>query len=263
MAKEFKMPTESMPPKGGLSDQSILMYGMPKIGKSTFASSFPGALFLPFEPGLNHLDHYQLPTEGIIDNWDEMLQACKVIASGDHPFKTIIIDTVDLCYQACADHVCRQRGVEYTGDIAHGKGWTLVANEFMRVVKKLAGLPYGLILVSHAKTRTVTDQGIERDVVQTTLTESARKVLVGMVDMILFVDVDEVVDEGGGSHYRRVLRTKPSKRYDAGDRTGRLPNVIEIDKNDPFKNFADAWERGATTVKAKNTKKAPEKKESK
>lgn len=252
MAKEMKIPTATTKPKGALEDQSILLYGMPKIGKSTMAASFPGAVFLPFEPGLNHLEHFQIPTEGIIESWEEFLQAAALLAGGEHDFKTVVIDTVDIAYALCAEHVCSKRGVEYTGDMAHGKGWALVAAEFMRVIRKLAGLPYGLVLISHAKVRTVEVNGIEREHVTTTLTESARKVLAGLVDMILYVDVDEVNDEGGGTRYRRVLRTKPSKRFDAGDRTGRLPAVIEMEKSDPFSNFIAAWDEGAPGNKAKS-----------
>lgn len=259
MAKEMSLPSASTAPKGDLTDQSILIYGMPKIGKSTLAASFPGALFIPFEPGLNHLDHFQIPTEGIIESWPEFLEACAIVSRNpDSRFKTIVIDTVDLCYQLCSDHVCKQRGVEYVGDIPHGKGWTLVANEFMRVLKKLAALPYGLVLISHAKTRTVTENGIERDVIQTTLTESARKLLTGMVDMILYVDVDEVIEEGGGTKYRRVIRTKPNRRFDAGDRTGRLPREIIMEQHAPFAGFQAAWEAGSKTAKRNDAPAAEE-----
>ena len=60
-------PTAKTPPKCSLSDVSILLYGPSKIGKSTFASQAPDAIFLATEPGLNALEVYQQP----IRNWGE------------------------------------------------------------------------------------------------------------------------------------------------------------------------------------------------
>lgn len=260
MPKQITMPTAPLEPTGDLRDRSILLYGMPKIGKSTFAASFPGALFLPCEPGLNDLLHHQIPSEGIIESWDEMLQAAALIAKGDHPFKTVVIDTIDEAYRMCSEHVCRQRGVEFVGDLPRGKGYGMVNNEFMRVIRKLAGLPYGLILISHAKTRTVEVDGVERDVVGTTLSDSPKKLIDGFVDMILFADVEEETDkEGGGKVYRRVLRTKPSKKFSAGDRTGRLPATIIMDPSDPFAGFKEAWDAGAASRNQSKKSSAPTK----
>jgi hypothetical protein len=264
MAKNIVMPTKPLLPTGDLQDRSILIYGMPKIGKSTFAASFPGALFLPCEPGLNDLEHYQIPDEGIIESWDELLQAAALIAKGGHDYKTVIVDTVDEAYRMCAEHVCQQRGVEYTGDLPRGKGYAMVNGEFMRVIKKLAGLPQGLILISHAKTRTVEVDGIERDVVGTTLSDSPKKLIDGFVDMILYCDVEEVTGDGGEKIFKRVLRTKPSKKFSAGDRTGRLPQTVVIDQDNPFSGFEKAWAAGAADDSSKkNDNSAPTTKEKK
>ena len=49
------LPTAKTPAKRSLSDVSILLYGPSKIGKSTFASQAPNAIFIATEPGLNAL----------------------------------------------------------------------------------------------------------------------------------------------------------------------------------------------------------------
>ena len=73
------------------------------------------------------------------------------IAEGGHPFKTIIIDTIDNAYKFCTDYVLKKAGKEHESDLAYGKGYAIVNNEFQRVLTKLAFLPYGLFLISHAK----------------------------------------------------------------------------------------------------------------
>ena len=48
------LPTTKTKPTTDLAKQSILLYGVPKLGKSSFASQFPEARFFECEPGLNH-----------------------------------------------------------------------------------------------------------------------------------------------------------------------------------------------------------------
>jgi hypothetical protein len=232
-----------------LSSVTILVYGKPKIGKSTFAAQFPGALFLPTEPGLNHLEVYQAPADGTgIKNWDHFIAVMTEIARGGHPFKTLIVDTIDNLHKMCAEHVCKTRGVEYAGDMPHAKGWALVANEFERVIRRIAQLPYGLVMISHATDReTETPKGTVLRTVPT-LSEGARKSVAGLVDMILYCDVEAVADTDGSTKFKRVIRTKPATNYDAGDRTGTLPPTIDLS----FGSFFEAWEAGQAAKAAKS-----------
>jgi len=96
------LPTTKTHPKQDLADLTVLIYGRSKIGKSTWCSQSEGALFLATEPGLNALDVFQVP----ISSWDDLLAACGDIAEGKHPFKTIIIDTVDNAYRMCSEYIC-------------------------------------------------------------------------------------------------------------------------------------------------------------
>jgi hypothetical protein len=91
------LPTAKTPPKGDLADLSVLVYGRPKAGKSSFCAQADGALFLATEAGLNHLEAYQVP----ITCWEELLEACAEIAKGEHDFRTVILDTVDNAYRFC------------------------------------------------------------------------------------------------------------------------------------------------------------------
>ena len=128
------LPTEASKPVTELGKQTILLYGSPKLGKSSFASKAPGSLFFECEPGLNHLEVFKVPTY----SWEAFLEACKLVAKGDHNFKTIVIDTVDNAFKMCSDYVCAKHGIEYEGDMGHGKGWALVKNEWHRVLTRLA-----------------------------------------------------------------------------------------------------------------------------
>ena len=218
------LPTKPTPRSTDLSSKTTLIYGQPKIGKSSFASHFPGALFLECEPGLSELEIYKVPTY----SWPEFLAACKLVAAGDHPFKTIVIDTADNAFKFCSEHICAKHNVEYEGDLPHGKGWAFVKNEWHRVLTRLASLPCGLVLISHATSKTIETRTGEHIKTQPSLPDRARNVVLGLVDMILYCDTACRKDAEGNLVTERVIRTKPHPTYEAGDRTGRLPEVLPL-----------------------------------
>ena len=236
------LPNKTTPKKENLADLTVLAYGRSKIGKSNWCSHSEGALFLATEPGLNALDVYQVP----IQSWDQLLATGSEIAEGKHSFKTIIIDTIDNAYRMCAEHVCAKFKIEHESDLGYGKGWALINNEFHRVLTKLAFLPYGLFLVSHSVEREIETRTGKYTRIVPTLPDKARKIVLGMVDLILYCDLEAVTDEEGKTSYRRVMRTKPSPHYEAGDRTGRLPETIDLD----FATFTEAFNRPAAQGKA-------------
>jgi hypothetical protein len=69
-----------------------------------------------------------------------------------------------------------------------------------------------------------------------------------MADMVLFCDLEVVAGDNGEQSMRRVIRTKPSLYYEAGDRTGRLPETLELD----FGKFRESY--NAATVAAPTVK---------
>lgn len=216
------IPTEKTKKAQALGDQVITLYGMPKIGKSTFASQFPNALFAATEPGLNHIEVYQVPVNG----WTDFTKLCAVLASKPLQVETLVIDTVDILYEQCKAHVCGLAGIQHPSDLTYGKGFSMVNSEFRRVLAKLGTLrtandgKMGLVLISHAREIEEDTRTGKRMRWSPSLPGSARNIVESMSDLLLFADVD-----GDSS---RVLRTKPSPRWVAGDRTGKLPETMPL-----------------------------------
>ena len=227
------LPTQRTKPVAEVTKQTILLYGPPKIGKSGMASQFPDAIFFECEPGLNHLEVFKVPTY----TWESFLETCKLVAAGNHQFKTIVIDTADNAFKFCSDFVCAKHSIEYEGDMGHGKGWALVKNEWHRVLTRLASLPYGLILISHAQDKMIETRTGEYTKTVPSLPDRARNVVLGLVDMILYCEAIPRRDATNNIIVDRVMRTKPHPTYEAGDRTGRLPDVLPLD----YEAFAKAY----------------------
>jgi hypothetical protein len=241
------LPTTKTKPKSSLSDLTALVYGPSKIGKSTWCSHADKAIFLATEPGLNALEVFQSP----ITCWEDLLKACAELAEGKHDFKTVIVDTVDILYRMCSEHICQKFKIEHESDLGYGKGYALINNEFQRVLTKLAFLPMGLIMISHSQEREIETRTGKMTRIVPTLPEKARKLVTGLVDLVLFCDLESKKDGEDKTTHQRVMRTKPSPNYDAGDRTGRLPEMIPLD----FPTFIKAFNSKANSKPASTAKK--------
>lgn len=144
-----------------LSSYITYIYGSPKCGKSTFAAQFPNALFITTEP-----TNRAIP--GIIsqevDNWSGIKKVVRLLKDQEvkDKFKTVIFDTIDLAADFCERYICDQNGVDRIGDIPWGSGYGLVEREFERTLRAIRNEHYGLVLISHVKEGTFTNEdGIE------------------------------------------------------------------------------------------------------
>lgn len=218
------LPTARSVPKRNLAEYTIFAFGPPKAGKTTWAAGFPNVIFLATESGHNALPVYKVD----IDTWPKFVEACRELAAGDHEFKNVAIDTVDNLWALCRQHVCEKHKVEHEADLAYGRGHALILGEFSRVLTRLSMLPLGLVLISHATNQEISTRTGSYYKSVPSLPDKARKLLLGMSDFILHFQIEEGADGDGRAALQRHVRTKPSKFYDAGDRTGRLPDPLPM-----------------------------------
>lgn len=229
---ESFLPTEKSSAKIGLGSLKMLLFGPPKVGKSTFASELANehTLFLDTEGGLQAIDAFKLR----IADWPTFIHAIEELRKSDK-FRLIVVDTVDTLARVCADHVLQglSGGVRNTfvhaSDFDYGKGWDAIAEEFRVRIGQLAGLDRGVILISHTKESMVTlPNGLQQlklapDVGQ----RGMRKWLLGFVDLIGYAHIRHT--ESGE---QRVLQLQPSETIEAGGRTPRdhaLPEAIPLE----------------------------------
>ena len=229
------LPKEKTKPKEDIGSYSMLIYGTSKFGKTTFASKFPDAVFFATEPGTHALEVYV----DQVTSWEQFQADCKEIAAGKHKFKTIVIDTVELLYKYCQDCICTKLGIKHESELGFGKGFQLVNNEFQRALTRLASLDYGLILIGHSQEKEIETRTGKYKKNIPSLSDAPRKIVTSLVDIILYGETEAVKDEATGKviGQRRVWRTKPHTYYDAGDRTGRLPDTIPVDHDAFVKAF--------------------------
>lgn len=211
------LPTEKSPRTLSPDKVKALLYGPPKIGKSTFVSEInpDHTLFISTEPGLGSLEVFEAP----VRNWLEFLAIGEALTKDRKHFQVVAIDTVDELYRMCADHVCAQLGVKHPSDAEYGKGWAAVADEFRLRLGKISGLGMGVWFISHAVDREVNAKVGKKTVTQSTLSGQGRQFLIGFVDFIFLATW-----EGDEEDDKRVLRTQGSAHHEAG---GRVPKGVE------------------------------------
>lgn len=229
------LPTSKTPPKICWSELTTLIYGPPKIGKSTWCSHTPDSLFLATEPGLNALEVFQVP----VCSWEDIQRAFVEIRAGKHDFRTIVIDTIDNAYKMCVEAVCKDLKIQYLADAPYGKGFAAVQDRFEKFLTALARLPYGLVMISHSCEKELETRLGKQHMTVPTLPDKARTLVGALADMILYCDIVPERDENNRITFPRKMFTKPNARFEAGDRTGRLPECLPLD----YQAFEAAFNR--------------------
>lgn len=258
---ELKIPLRK--PKASLANTCCLIYGPPKIGKSTLASQFPGALFLATEEGLDWIPSYSIS----IRDWDStelhveddgkvvssFLGVCaylynenpKTIPGSDVTLRTIVVDVVDLAYEMCFQHVCEISGMAYPTDLEYGRGWKLVRNEWQRVITRMSKFPYSLVFISHSKVETIESQAVKRDRIIPSMTGQGSKDVLALCDLVLYCYMGEYAakdEEGkvtGEIESQRMIICQGQNSVVAGDRSGKLPPEIPMSYEELVKYYPD------------------------
>lgn len=242
------LPTKPMTPQTDPSGYTIMVYGPPGIGKSTFGVQAPGSIVIATEPGLKSL----VRSEVLVNTWEELCAVAGEIAAGNHPFKTVVVDTVDNAVKMASEFIARKFKVDHPSDLKWGKA-AILNNEILRVFSRLAALPYGLILISHQKNVTIESPTGKYSRTEPNLSAGIQNVIVGMVDILMQMNLLQ----GDDGNLYRVLKTKPSKFYVAKDRTpAELPAIIGLpDKNRAYADFEEIFVKclqGEHTQQAEN-----------
>ena len=223
-----------------LSGYSVLLYGQPKSGKTTVASRFPKALLLAFEKGFNAL-------EGVfaqpINSWGEFKKILMELKDPavQEKFSTVIIDTCDIAYNYCEKSICSREGVDNVADIAYGKGYALVGQEFDESIRKILQMNYGLILISHATDKTFKDEnGNEYQQICPTLDKRGRLICERTCDIIGYSTTTQT-EQGN----KTILYMRETPRYVAGSRFKYTPDYIEFSYENLVKAISDAIDKQA------------------
>lgn len=231
-----------------LKGKYVLLYGKPKSGKTTAACSFPDAVLLAFEKGYNAIGN-AFPFD--INKWSDYKMALRDLADQrtKDRFKTVIIDTVSICWDMCEKFVCQQNGVQKISDIPWGAGYTACKKEFENSLRQITQLGYGVVLIAHSASRVEkTADGSDIEIISPDLPKRASEVCNGIVDIIGYIGNEWVNGER-----KRWLYTRETPTLFAGSRFKYMPDKIPFSYEELVNAIANAIEMaeqkdGATVV---------------
>lgn len=131
----------------------IVLYGSEGIGKSTFASQFPRAVFIDTEGSTSHMDVLRTPKP---TSWSLLLGQVDYFLQHTSELGTLVIDTADWAERLCAQHIIDAAKVSSLESFGYGKGYVMLAEEFGKLLNKLQDLVdrgINVVLTAHAYMR--------------------------------------------------------------------------------------------------------------
>jgi hypothetical protein len=239
----IELPTAPQVRKASPVDARVFLGGQPKVGKTTLASQWKpdSTLLLDCEGGTRMLegDHFVLA----IRTWQDFIEAVKLISAGDHPYQTIVIDTIDALVKLCDSHVAAGRRAVSAGAVEYGKGLSELEALIRRDVGQLLSLGYGVWMLGHTELQEVNK--VQRMV--PSVDKKVRGYVLGACDYILLA-------EALGT--KRVLHTTPSERFEAGSRHP-MPEPLDMDPRGLYAAM-DAGLKATASKPKKSKDKEPE-----
>tara|TARA_R100000963_G_C4635461_1_gene99696 strand:+ start:423 stop:1175 length:753 start_codon:yes stop_codon:yes gene_type:complete len=238
--KSIALPSIKSEVKKELWQYNWIIYGQPKVGKTTFLADFNNPLFICTEDRHKHLSIFKVPEKGALKSWVEIKEALTVvrksIEKGDFKFKTIVVDTIDNAYKFCTDYICAKHNIEHEGDLGFGKGYGFIRNEFFNVFSYLCSLGVAVVFISHAEDKTLNDKVVEYVKKMPTLPNTGKKVLGPLVDIIGYIGFNPEKEKRD----QRLLYLQGSETLEAGCATGVvMPAVMPLD----FKLIEAEWKK--------------------
>ena len=225
-----------------LKGKYLLLYGAPKVGKTSFAVQAPRALVCAFEMGTNALAGTRsLP----MLKWSDFK---KVISQLRKPqakemYDTVVIDTVSIAYSLCEKYICQRESVDSIRDVAWGQGWGMLKNEFQEAFREITMLGFGVIFISHAKekpTEARDEEGNAISAMAPDLPTAAYTIVNSLVDLIGYIAVEFDSSTGASERY---LYTRQTPTIFAGSRYQYLAPKIKFGYNELVEAIGEAIDK--------------------
>ena len=242
---------------------TTLVYGAPKIGKTTFVSTFPDVLIIEAEPGgADYIEGWVAEVSSLDELrtlWKELRRR---VDENNFPWKTIALDTID----AIADWLAEEIALEFgRKDLigpsqAFGAEWAKLRAAVLDLVKQFTVFPAGLVVIAHSKG--------EGEKATVNLPGKLARALMAAMNNIIYLSINE--------NGERMCIAAPSLLIEAGSRDPYLlrispfpPNFQELKRRYEAelaremekKDSAPVGEEEAEKTEVKGRRKAEKKKD--
>jgi len=220
----------------------VMLYGTHGIGKSTFGSMTPKPIFIQTEDGLGEIDCEKFP---LAETFDQAISALSELYSEKHPYRTVVVDSLDWLERLIWADVCQKRMIESIEDIGYAKGYTFALTQWREFLEGLTALRNErgmmVLLIAHTKIERFENPETESyDRYVPRLHKLVSAVIQEWCDEVLFATYKvytKVTDEGfnrkkakGCGSGERIMRTTERPAHMAKNRFN-LPDELPFDWN--------------------------------
>lgn len=185
-----KVPAETQDPK------NLILFGLPKVGKTTILSTLENNLILDFENGSTYVDALKVKVSSL----KELKEVIKAIKDAGKPYTYITIDTITALEEMTKDMALKmwQNSPQFTTkyeikdvtQIPNGAGYSFWRQALETVIDLIASVAPNLIICGHVKD-TALSEGLDGSVKDLDLVGKTKRVLSAKSDAIGFVHRDE------------------------------------------------------------------------
>jgi hypothetical protein len=118
----------------------IVFYAVSGFGKTTFASQAPNPIFIQTEEGVGRLEYARFP---VAKSFNDVIAALELLASEDHPYRTVVIDTIDLLERLIHEAVVAEynaekgKNIKSISDMGFGAGYVKAMEQWEEILTAL------------------------------------------------------------------------------------------------------------------------------
>lgn len=143
-------------------NHSVLLYGKPYSGKTTFAAQFPKPFIMSFDNNAQYIldkDGKQVFTDDnsyVIKDTDDFTKALNKAAKGG--FETLIIDTIDMLDNMVRDYVLEQENLNEEGEAEFGRAWRLIRKMDEKLITQISHFKGNIIWIGWEQEKDIKDR---------------------------------------------------------------------------------------------------------
>ena len=200
-----------------------LLYGPPKVGKTTMLSKLNDCLIIDTESGSSMIEGYIHR----VKNRQELINLVKEAKEG-HDYKYFAIDTIDKIVDWAEKAVCREYEVPSIADLSFGKGYALVREKVMNTIHNLKDCVDHLIVIGHRKVaRAIVDGKAIVEPESLDITGKLKNMIMSDCDAIGYVHREED---------KLMISFKANEAIEAGSRCEHLKGkIVDFDWSKIYK----------------------------
>ena len=230
----------------------IAFYGPGGVGKTTLASEFPNPIFIQTEDGSGSLSLTTF-SDAPLGSYDLVNEALEALATEEHDFKTLVVDSVTRLEPLIWAETCKRHGWKSIEDAGYGKGYVeadSIWREFLSACTWLRdNKGMTIVLIGHEDVRSFSDPVTDSyDRYQMRLHKRAEALIREDVDVLGFMNqVTTINREKSGFNKETskargsgqvALNLAPRPAFQAKNRFG-MPDRILINPGEGYAALAE------------------------